>query len=197
MVNRLSNKKISYLFTGIIFLLLNFMGITLLNQAGQIYLTQQRETLFYSAQKQAFKAQNQLEELVLTSSALATMVDEANGDLTTNEFNALAQKLKAKYPHIGSFQLAPQGVVAQVYPFDADLLNNNYLNYIQRQWKDISFPESQQPSLFGPILWGQKDSLVLVGYTPIFVQGKFWGLASTLTWFDDFLTTMGWMWMCI
>ena len=191
MMSQLSIKKISYLFTGIIFLLLNIVGLSLINQAHQVYVYKQREKLFTLAQKQVFAIQDELEEFLFASFTLAVAVNETKGELSPLKFQSLAKQLKRQYPQISSFQLAPQGIVSQVYPADSSLIDRDHLADPRYQLEAISAKNSRLPNLAGPFILAEKKRLALIAHIPIFLDNQFWGFTLTVVWFDDFLTTIG------
>ncbi len=128
MVSQLSNKKISYLFTGIIFLVLNIIGLSLMNKSKQAYLNQEKEDLLELVQKQVLVAEHELEEYIFASFALGLLVTETGGNLSGSKFESLAKDIQKQYSDITSLQLAPEGIVNQVYPSNSAFIGDNHFS---------------------------------------------------------------------
>ena len=187
------NRKTAFSIVTIIFMGLSILKLSLLNRAYQVYLQEQMGDLDIVSQKQALVINHELEEYLLSGFALATIVNELNGNLSGSQFQSVAQQLRQQYPEIISFQLAPQGIVSQVYPENNAFIGSNYLSESQNQISPLDTIQSRQANLVGPVPWGKNDRLALVSQIPIFIDNQFWGLVLTAVWWDDFLTNVGLM----
>ena len=104
MVTR-SNNKTSYFLTATVFLLLNILGLTFIDQAYQAKQQEQREDLDFIAQKQALITQHELEEYLSANFTLATIVNEKEGELGTLILTAHHNKLhKIVSQEVSAFQ---------------------------------------------------------------------------------------------
>ena len=190
MVRQFSSKKKVYLLTGIIFLVLNLVGFTGLNKARQVYFKDKKEELLILAQKQATVIHHELEEYIFAVFPFGSIMNQVEGNLSTQQFQSLAKELQQQYSKINYFQLAPEGVVTQVYPENSSLIGLNYLKDPKYNLQLSSNIKSRQPNLVGPILWGEQQKLTLIANIPIFINEQFWGLAIAIIDFDDFLASI-------
>jgi PAS domain S-box-containing protein len=189
MVSQLSNNKNTYLLTGVIFIVLNLLGFSFINQTRQLHIKERKEDLSSIAQKKVFVLDHELEEYIFASFALGAVINQSKGNLSAQEFQSLAKELQQQYPEINSFQLAPKGIISQTYPANSSLIGFNYLQ--DPKYRLQQSIKSRKPNLVGPILWGEKQELSLIANAPIFIDEQFWGFAISVVNFESFLSNIG------
>jgi len=132
--------------------------------------------------------------------ALGAMVRQGRGQL--NEFDTFARPLIIYYPGVMSLQLAPAGVVQQIYPLKGNekAIGHNLLADPARNKEAFMARDTGQMTLAGPFPLLQ-GGIGAVGRLPIFIghdnNGKphFWGFAIALVRFPDVLQGAGLNWL--
>jgi PAS domain S-box-containing protein len=124
--------------------------------------------------------------------ALGAMVKQGSGQIS--DFNAIAEKLLPYYPGVQSLQLAPDGIVSQIYPLAGNerAVGHNLFADPQRSKESLLAKESGLLTLAGPFPLIQ-GGIGAAGRLPVFrkVDGRdqeaFWGFAIALIRFPDVL----------
>uniref|UniRef100_A0A8W7PRF7 PAS domain-containing protein n=1 Tax=Anopheles coluzzii TaxID=1518534 RepID=A0A8W7PRF7_ANOCL len=132
--------------------------------------------------------------------ALGAMVRQGRGQL--DEFDTFARPLIIYYPGVMSLQLAPAGVVQQIYPLKGNekAIGHNLLADPARNKEAFMARDTGQMTLAGPFPLLQ-GGIGAVGRLPIFIgrdkNGKphFWGFAIALVRFPDVLQSAGLDWL--
>jgi PAS domain S-box-containing protein len=130
------------------------------------------------------------------SYALAAMVRQGGGRI--QDFDAFAAQLKPYHPGVVSLQLAPGGVVQQIYPLAGNekALGHNLLADPSRTREAFLARDSRQLTLAGPFNLVQ-GGVGVVGRLPVFLPGKaaaateFWGFAIALLSLPELLQQAG------
>ena len=113
--------------------------------------------------------------------ALVAYLEIKRGDIETAEVSALLQQLYSKTHQIHNFAVAVGYRVEYVYPLPGNekVLGIDYRAQ-DRQWPTIERAIATQTSvLAGPVPLVQ-GGLSLVYRVPVFIDGKYWGLVSTV-----------------
>ncbi|WP_287881798.1 EAL domain-containing protein [Aquitalea sp.] len=132
--------------------------------------------------------------------ALSAMVRQGRGRL--DDFETFARPLITYYPGVMSLQLAPGGVVQQIYPFKGNekALGHNLLADPTRNKEAFIARNSGQMTLAGPFPLVQ-GGIGAVGRLPVFLSPDkhsapvFWGFAIALLRFPDVLHSAGLNWL--
>ena len=109
-----------------VFALLSVGGLTLLSKYEQVQQVRQEQVMYELAIRTASVIHHELEEAMFGAIALAAIVQETRGEITPTQFEALAHNLLEQYPEVSNLQLAPDGIITQVYPPDARLLAHDH-----------------------------------------------------------------------
>ncbi|WP_137008804.1 bifunctional diguanylate cyclase/phosphodiesterase [Aquitalea aquatilis] len=132
--------------------------------------------------------------------ALAAMVRQGRGQL--DDFDTFARPLIIYYPGVMSLQLAPAGVVQQIYPLKGNekAIGHNLLADPARNKEAFMARDTGQMTLAGPFPLLQ-GGIGAVGRLPIFIgrdnsgKPRFWGFAIALVRFPDVLHGAGLDWL--
>lgn len=132
--------------------------------------------------------------------ALSAMVRQGRGRL--EDFDTFARPLMSYYPGVMSLQLAPDGVVRQIYPLKGNekALGHNLLADPARDKEAFMARNSGQMTLAGPFPLVQ-GGMGAVGRLPVFLNPDknsppvFWGFVIALMRFPDVLHGAGLDWL--
>ena len=122
--------------------------------------------------------------------ALAAVIQEGKGSLSS--FQRLAKEMLVLYPGISCLQLAPHGVIAEIYPLEGNekALGHNLLEDTKRNKEALLARRTHALTLAGPFDLIQ-DGKAVVGRLPIFLDpgdgNTFWGFSTALIRLSDFL----------
>ncbi|MBJ6724188.1 PAS domain S-box protein [Geomesophilobacter sediminis] len=142
----------------------------------------------------AYTIQDHLNRSLSATYALAALIRQGNGRI--EHFDLLGSEMLPLYGGISSLQLAPDGVIRQVYPRTGNekAIGLNLLSDRQRSQEAMLAISSRRLSLAGPfeLIQGGKG---VVGRIPVFLDAangkeRFWGLVSVVIRIPDFLATV-------
>ena len=146
--------------------------------------------------EQANAIQVNVDRALSATYALGAMVKQGRGHMV--DFDSVAAKLLPYYPGVESLQLAPDGIVQQIYPLAGNerAIGHNLLADPQRNKESLLAKASGQLTLAGPfnlVQGGIGAAGRLPVYLPTKVTGKpeFWGFAIALIRFPDVLGGSG------
>lgn len=111
----------------------------------------------------------------------------ANPDIDEHLFARIAAELAGNDEHIKSLQLAPDGIVPHVWPYEANrgAIGHDLLGYPARRVAAQRAIEARQLWVAGPVALIQSGTAI-IGRYPIFVHDhdrapeRFWGFATVL-----------------
>ncbi|MBM2816774.1 MAG: hypothetical protein HW421_3536 [Ignavibacteria bacterium] len=141
----------------------------------------------------AFNIQQQLSTSLSATKALGALIKQ-HGYI--QDFPHLASEMIQIYTGIGSLQLAPKGVVSEIYPLKGnENATGDLLNDPKRKtecWKAIN---TGQLTLAGPYELKQ-GGIGIIGRFPVFIDGidgkkEFWGFTIAVIYLDDILNKSG------
>ncbi len=172
----------------IILSILVFIGLSILSamyiwQVEKRYMAERQSSIVENAANHAYSIQTQLSRSLSATYALATMI-RLYGEL--QNFEALADNIIISYGGISSLQLAPQGIIKQIYPLEGNekAIGHNLLKDPNRRTEALKTINSKELTLAGPFELIQGGQAV-IGRLPIFSDNKdgsnsFWGFAIVL-----------------
>lgn len=156
---------------------------------------QLRNTLKVLATHQATTLQRKLDNALSSTYALAAMVRQVHGDLPN--FQALAHEMMPFYDGASTLALAPNGIVSQIYPLEANkkAIGHNLMKDPLRDKEAILARNSGKLTLAGPFDLVQ-GGIAAAGRYPVFFSKtdsppKFWGLVTVLVRFPEILKNTG------
>lgn len=114
---------------------------------------------------------------------------EAGIDLDDAYFESVASRLYGDDPAVKTIELAPNGIIQNVYPFKENqkAIGMDMLAEHERKEAATLAKETREYTLEGPydLKQGGKGALL---YDPIYVNGEFWGFSILVIDWDAFLT---------
>lgn len=147
------------------------------------------------AQGYAQRVQERLQTALVATHVLASMVRQSGGNLPN--FNESATDLLALFPSVSALQLAPDGVIRDVYPLAGNeaALGHDLLADRQRNREAAAAITTRQLTLAGPFKLVQ-GGIGAVGRLPIFLSNErgdtyFWGFANALIRIPNLLEAAG------
>lgn len=155
-------------------------------------LTAAKSVAFAEVSNRASDVQLTIGRALSATYALAAMVRQGGGQI--EEFDAIAAQLMPFYPGASSLQMAPNGVIRQVYPLKGNekVVGYNLLADPAQIYGASLARDSGQLTLVGPFNLIQ-GGIGAAGRLPIFIGGtkgqpvEFWGFATTLIRFPEVL----------
>ncbi|MAG36272.1 MAG: hypothetical protein CL878_08515, partial [Dehalococcoidia bacterium] len=140
----------------------------------------------------AHSVERQLDHSLSATYALAALVRQHETP-ELHDFDALSAELLRTYGGISSVQLAPNGVVTQIFPLAGNeaALGHDLLNDPQRRTEALAAIASRQLTLAGPFALIQ-GGVGVIGRLPVFVQDingseRFWGFTIVLVHLSELL----------
>lgn len=168
-------------------LLIFIMGNYVFYQSKNKFILEQQQVATRMAANTASTIEQQITMSLSATQALGALLKE-NGEI--KNFNELAKEMIQIYDNISSLQLAPDGIVKQIYPLQGNekALGLNNLRDPERQTESIQAINSGKVSLAGPVNLIQ-GGVGLIGRYPVFLdKGKiFWGFTVVILKLEDIL----------
>lgn len=112
------------------------------------------------------------------------------------DFKSYAAGVLRQFPGISNLQLAPNGVIREIYPLEGNesAIGHNILRDDKRKEEALLAISSQGLTLAGPFELVQ-GGMGVIGRNPVFIQRgprkEFWGFASALIMIDSLLDRSG------
>lgn len=155
----------------------------------QIY--QEKMNATYTAESTVRKIETQLGRYLETSNILKNIIED-QGEISDDNFNNLARYMKKNEKVVEAFELAPAGIVSQVYPYKSneEVVGMNMLELAERKTEAKLAKKSGEYTIAGPyeLKQGGKGALL---FDPIYVddgqEKKFWGFSILVLNWNNFL----------
>jgi len=133
----------------------------------------------------SYSLQRQLDRSVSSTYALASLIRQDENH-TIDDFDAIAGDMIETYGGIDSLQLAPDGVVSQIYPLAGNekAIGHDLLEDPARRVEALTAIESRELTLAGPFTLVQ-GGVAVIGRLPVFIPDdaggdRFWGFTIAL-----------------
>ena len=114
---------------------------------------------------------------------------EAGIDLDDAYFESVASRLYGDDPAVKTIELAPNGIIQNVYPFKENqkAIGMDMLTEHERKEAATLAKDTRKYTMEGPydLKQGGKGAIL---YDPIYVNGEFWGFSILVIDWDAFLT---------
>ena len=150
----------------------------------------------YTAQNTVRRIQSQLDEYVTCSNVLENVI-LAGYELNEERFSTLASMLPNEDGVVKAFELAPKGVVAEIYPMEenAEAIGLDLLTAHERAVDAKLAKESMEYTIAGPFELRQGGTGALL-LNPVYQmntteQQEFWGFIVLVIDWDKFVAKMG------
>lgn len=134
--------------------------------------------------------EHELEEAMYGAFALSTVIQQTKGELSPEDFESTVERLLVEYPDVSNLQLAPKGIITQVYPHDDRLIGHDHLADPKHEFEARMAMAAKRPNLAGPLLWTEAGESALVGHVPIYIDDEFWGFTISFIWLDEFINPL-------
>jgi len=172
-----------FLLSMFVLIVVYLLGAIYLWQIEKLHTGEHRNNMIEIAASHAYSIERQLSLSLSATYALATML-QIYGEL--QNFDTLADLMIKSYGGISSLQLAPQGVVTQIYPLKGNerAIGHNLLQDPKRSTEALKTIEYRKLTLAGPFELIQGGKAV-IGRLPVFSVDKngsehFWGFTIVL-----------------
>ena len=156
----------------------------------------EQATATYTAQNTVRRIQSQLDEYVTSSNVLENVI-LAGYELNEEGFSTLASMLPNEDGVVKAFELAPKGVVAEIYPMEenAEAIGLDLLTEHERAADAKLAKESMEYTIAGPFELRQGGTGALL-FNPVYQmntaeQREFWGFIVLVIDWDKFVAKMG------
>jgi len=169
-------------------------GVYLTNLAAAVKDAQRKELTQKLLSSQASDIERTLSHTLSTTYILAQELIHHDGQFSN--FNAYAADILEQFPGISNLQLAPGGIIQNIYP----LRGNEYaIGYDILEGQRQHFEPSNATGISGLTLEGPfeliQGGIGIVGRNPVYIPfehgEEFWGFASALILLDDLLERSG------
>ncbi len=150
----------------------------------------------YTAQNTVRRIQSQMDEYLTCSNVLENVI-LAGYELNEEGFSTLASMLPNEDGVVKAFELAPKGIVAEIYPMEenAEAIGLDLLTEHERAVDAKLAKDSKEYTLAGPFTLKQGGTGALL-FNPVYQrnaagQREFWGFIVLVIDWDKFVANMG------
>jgi diguanylate cyclase (GGDEF)-like protein len=175
----------------VVFLLLQLAGEVLLRSLLQDRVSKrQLETLSYATTLRV-RLERELNALLNLNSGLVAYLTVRNTSMETREVQAILAELHRSSQHVRNFAVAVGYRLLYVHPVEGnERAIGLYYPDIPAQWPVIQrIAQSGEPALAGPVQLVQ-GGRGLIYRKPIMIEGRYWGLLSTVIDSDSLFRTV-------
>ncbi len=172
------------------FLMVLAAGGAFINLAERRHADRHRHVVEEMGASHAHLLERQFARSLSSTLALAAILREY-GEI--KNFDALAAEMIKNYGGINNLQLAPNGVVTQIYPLagNEEAIGHDLLNDPRRRTEAVKAIESRTLTLAGPFELIQ-GGMAVIGRLPVFIPNeaggeRFWGFTIALIHLNDLL----------
>lgn len=179
----------------IVFVLGVYACLQLLAYYDSSWKNDTKNNLSTIALTQSLYLTRHIDKTISAAYILGSIVKQNKG--STTSFNAYAHDIYKSIGHIDNIQLAPNGIIKNIYPLEGHekALNHNLLKDDNRKEEALLAIKTKQLTLAGPFELVQ-GGVAIIGRYPIFLKNKqndevFWGFSSVLIYLDELLNIVG------
>lgn len=159
------------------------------------HVSTQRLATQMLAQGYAQRIQERLQTALVSTYVLASTVKQSGGHVAN--FNDVASELITLFPGVSAMQLAPDGVIEEIYPLKGNeaAIGHDLLGDRKRNREAVNAITTQQLTLGGPFKLVQ-GGVGAAGRMPVFMtnarhERHFWGFAIALVRIPSLLDAAG------
>ena len=177
--------------TAIFFLVALFVSIIGFSFYNQFQGKEVKLNATYTAEATVRKVETQLSRYLENSDLLKSIISSGHS-ISQEEFAHLARFMKEDKNVIEAYELAPKGVVQQVYPYkgNEEAIGLNMLKLPERKTEALLAKNSNEYTIAGPYELKQGGIGALI-FDPIYVESgkkkEFWGFSILVINWDKFL----------
>ena len=177
------------------FVVAYLFGTVFFGYLHQMHVEARRIETRMLAQGYAQRIQERLQTALVSTHVLASMVKQVGGQLP--RFDDEAAELLTLFPSVSALQLAPDGIIRDVYPLEGNeaALGHDLLADRKRNREAAAAITTRQMTLAGPFKLVQ-GGMGAVGRMPVFLRNErgdvyFWGFAIALIRVPSLLDSAG------
>ena len=177
---------------GVVFVLVFLVVLAVLTLFNHTIVEQEQFKASYTAESTVSNVEAQLNRYLAESELLKHIV-ESGCDISNQEFFRLSELMADEDGVIKAIELAPGGIVQNVYPLqeNADAIGLNMLQHPERKYEATLAKESGQYTIAGPFELVQGGTGALL-FDPIYTTDetgtkKFWGFSLLVLDWESFL----------
>lgn len=166
------------------FLVAYLLAMIIAGEIHKSHIASQRLATRLLAQGYAQRIQERVQTALVSTYVLASIVKQSGGRI--QNFDETAAELITLFPSVSALQLAPDGVIREIYPREGNegAIGHDLLADRDRNREAAAAITTQQLTLAGPFKLVQ-GGVGAVGRLPIFLvnenkQSHFWGFANAL-----------------
>ena len=174
-----------------LFILLFLTGIIAFSRFENSQSVRQEQGMSAVAVRTAAVIEHELEEAVYGAFALSMVIQQTGAELSPNDFETIVEQLLQEYPDVSNLQLAPKGIITQIYPHDERLIGHDHLADSKHEFEARMAMAAKRPNLAGPLLWTEAGESALVGHVPVYLGDEFWGFTISFIWLAEFIDPLG------
>ncbi len=175
-----------------VFLFSLVVGLYFIYGVHQKSYQEQQLLLSHIVYAEAASIERRLSHSLSATYILAQEVRATKGSF--EHFNQYAADVLRWVDGVSNLQLAPQGVISQIYPLEGNekAIGHNILKDDNRKEEALAAVSHRTLTLAGPFELIQ-GGVAIIGRNPVFVysgeQEQFWGFTSALIFLDDLLAS--------
>ncbi len=177
------HRKWIYIFSFIMFMFISVSGIHFGGELLNAHKAKHARMLTEVAANHAYSLKKHLHQSLSATYALSSIL-QLYGEI--KDFDKLAATMIKSYGGISSLQLAPNGVLSQIYPLKGNekAIGHDLLNDPKRKAESMAAINSRKLTLAGPFELKQ-GGIAVIGRLPVFLKNKsgaeyFWGFTIAL-----------------
>ena len=177
----------------IFFSIIGSLGVYWTHTTNSSTIHQQISLLNELSRTQAAEIERQLSSTFTSSQVLAYEIEHHSGE--SDWFPEYAGKLIQSIGNVDSLQLAPNGLISQIFPLEGNetAIGLNILSRTQYKEEDSYAIKNGKFVIVGPIELVQGGSAI-IGRTPVFLNSEtqdeiFWGFVSSTISLDSLLAS--------
>lgn len=184
-LNRIKIKSVIFF---LVALLISIAGFTFFNQYHE---KERKLSATYTAEETIRKVETQLSRYIENSDLFKNIISSGYG-ISDEQFNELTGFMKKNNNIIEAYELAPDGIVQQVYPYEGneEAMGLNMLELPERKTEALLAKESEKYTIAGPYELKQGGIGALI-FDPIYLENnekkEFWGFSILVINWDEFL----------
>jgi diguanylate cyclase (GGDEF)-like protein len=185
-----ASKSIRWLISFACFSVVSGAGFFWQYQSQMLTTNEQQFLLSEITNSEAITIERRLSRSLSATNILSIEIKQNSGNFT--DFDTYAQAVIDSMGGISNLQLAPNGIISQIYPLvgNEKAIGHNILRDDSRRNEAMLAIAQRQLTLVGPFKLVQ-GGRAIIGRNPVFinVDGKetFWGFTSALIYFDKLL----------
>lgn len=191
-MNKIAFNHYSALFASLIaFSVILFWGMVWTQSINKSIIDQHQFALSGISRTQASVLERRLSSAFTSAQILAYEVEQNNGDI--GKFESYASKLIESIGGIENLQLAPDGIISNIYPLTGNeaAIGLDILSSIPFQKEASLSVENRRMFVIGPVDLVQ-GGVAVISRAPIFIykdtqKELFWGFASAVIYLDNLL----------